>query len=291
MTENDLPLNWGRWGDSDEIGTLNLIDDAARSRAAAEVHDATSVSLARPTTPTPLTTGLGPVGSPATMPAPVMQVVNFNGARPIALTDSLLINTHNAGLTHFDALSHIPVGDQVYPGVPLQDAITPTGVLHGSADHAARGIVTRGILLDLAPDRGSLDAAHRVSRTDLDAALNRAGTSVYPGDAIVVRGGWDVNQPVTQPVPGLDLSAVNWLDEHGAALYIGDISDARPPSFPMPMHQVALARLGLPLVDAADLDDLADRCASLQRWSFMLVLAPPHITGTTGLAVNPIAIF
>ncbi|MEU6109009.1 cyclase family protein [Streptomyces albidoflavus] len=291
MTENDLPLNWGRWGDDDQIGTLNLIDDAARSRAAAEVRDATSVSLARRTTPVPLTTGLAPVGTPATVPAPVMQVVNFNGVRPVALTDSLVVNTHNAGLTHFDALSHIPVGDQVYPGVPLQEALTPTGVRHGSADHAGGGIVTRGVLLDLAPDGGSLDADHRVGGAELDAALDRAGTSVHPGDAVVVRGGWDVNQPMTQPVPGLDLSAVHWLDEHGAALYIGDISDARPPSLPMPMHQVALARLGLPLVDAAALDELADRCASLRRWSFMLVLAPPRITGTTGLAVNPLAIF
>lgn len=291
MIENDLPHNWGRWGSTDQVGALNLIDDEARSRAAAEVRDATSVSLARATTPASLTTGLTPVGSAATAPAPVMQTVNFNGAKPIALTDSLFINTHNAALTHIDALCHIAVDDQVYPGVPLQNAVTPTGVRHASADHAAAGIVTRGVLLDLAPDRGRLDASHRVTATDLDAALDRAGTSVYPGDAIVVRGGWDTDQPMAQPVPGLDLSAVNWLDGHGAALYIGDISDARPPSFPLSMHQVALARLGLPLVDAADLGDLADRCAALQRWSFMLVLAPPRITGTTGLPVNPIAIF
>ncbi len=291
MIEGNLPLNWGRWGDADEIGALNLIDDAARSRAAAEVRDGTSVSLARLTTPAPLTTGLTPVGSPSTVPAPVMQIMNFNGFRPMVITDSLVINTHNAALTHFDALSHVPVGDMVYPGVPIQDAVTPTGIRHASADHAGAGIVTRGILLDLAPDQGRLDADHRVGRADLDAALHRAGTSVHPGDAIVVRAGWDTNQSITQPVPGLDLSAVEWLDAHGAALYIGDISDARPPSFPLPMHQVALARLGLPLVDAANLNDLADQCAALQRWSFMLVLAPPRITGTTGLPLNPIAIF
>ena len=29
--------NWGRWGPEDEIGTLNLIDDAARRRGAAAV--------------------------------------------------------------------------------------------------------------------------------------------------------------------------------------------------------------------------------------------------------------
>ena len=27
--------NWGRWGPDDEIGTLNLVDDAARRRGAA----------------------------------------------------------------------------------------------------------------------------------------------------------------------------------------------------------------------------------------------------------------
>lgn len=290
MSEIQYPTNWGRWGEDDELGTLNLIDDAARIRATAEVQDATSVSLARSTIPTPMTTHLGPVGTQATVPAAVMQVVNFNGYKPMAVTDSLLINTHNAGLTHLDAVAHVPVGDEIYPGVKLDDAITPIGVRRGAADHVAAGIVTRGVLLDLAPD-GRLEAGKRVGRTELDTALDRADTSVHPGDAIVVRGGWDLNQPLTEPVPGLDLSAVEWLDEKGAALYIGDIGDSRPPTFPMPMHQVALARLGLPIVDVAQPDELARRCAERQRWSFLLVLAPPRITGTTGLAVNPIAIF
>lgn len=72
---------------------------------------------------------------------------------------------------------------------------------------------------------------------------------------------------------------------------LGDISDARPPTFPLPVHHVALARLGLPLVDAASLDQLAEVCTSLSRRSFMLMLAPPRITHTTGVIVNPIAVF
>ncbi|WP_020015037.1 cyclase family protein [Promicromonospora sukumoe] len=291
MSDDLLPSNWGRWGEDDELGTLNLVDDAARARAAAEVRTATSVSLARPTHPVPLTTGLSPVGSPATVPAPVLQIMNYSGAHPAAVTDSLLVNTHNAALTHVDASCHIPVDDQLYPGVPLSDAVTPVGVRHGSADRISDGIVTRGVLLDLAPDGGSLDAGHRVSGADLDEALDRAGTEVHPGDAVVVRGGWEVDRPMDHPVPGLDLSAVDWLDRHGAALYVGDIGDRRPPSFPLPMHQVALARLGLPLVDAAGLDDLAEACKGLMRFGFMLVIAPPRITGTTGLPVNPIAVF
>ncbi|MFJ8982545.1 cyclase family protein [Streptomyces sp. NPDC102282] len=291
MSETQPLTNWGRWGDDDQLGTLHLIDTAARERAAAEVHDAQHVSLARRTRPVPLTTGLGPVGSPAVMPAGVMQAVNFNGVRPLATTDTLVVNTHNAALTHLDAVAHMPVEEHVYPGVPVHAAVTPTGVVHGSADPFGEGIVTRGVLLDLAPEGGSLPADARIGGTDLDTALERAGTTLFAGDAVAVRGGWDINQPLDRPAPGLDLSAVRWLDEHGVSLYIGDISDARPAQFPLPMHQVALARLGLPLVDAADLEALAQLCEVSRRWSFMLVLAPPRITGTTGLVVNPIAVF
>lgn len=291
MSQAELPSNWGRWGTDDQLGTINLIDDAARARAVAEVQDGTHVSLARVTQPVSLTTGLGPVGSEVVMPAAVMQVVNYNGTPPMAMTDSLFINTHNANLTHLDSVVHIPVGGEVYPGVAVSDALSPAGARHGSADHAGSGIVTRGILLDLAPDDGQLDETARVSAADLAAALEHAGGSLEPGDAVAVRGGWDTNQPMRQPVPGLDLSAVGWLDAHGVSIYIGDIGDARPPTFPLPLHQVALARLGLTLVDAANLNELAAVSRSLGRASFMLVLAPPRITGTTGLVVNPIAIF
>lgn len=290
MTE-DLPSNWGRWGDADQLGALNRIDDAARLRAADEVRTGSTVSLARRTDPTPLTTGLGPVSGVGATPGPVMQVVNFNGVDPLAVTDSLLVNTHNAALTHIDALVHIPVDGLVYPGVPLRDAVTPTGVRHGGADGFTSGITTRGVLLDLAPGGGQVPAERRIGAADLDAALSRAGTSVHEGDAVVVRGGWDTNRPMTDSVPGLDLDAVEWLDERGAALSIGDVGDPRPVALPMPMHHVAMARLGIPLVDAAELTDLAERCAELGRWSFMLVLAPPRISGTTGLVVNPLAVF
>ncbi|MFQ6147767.1 cyclase family protein [Streptomyces seoulensis] len=290
MTGTELPTNWGRWGDDDQLGTLRLIDAAAKERAAAEVRDARHVSLARRVRPVPLTTGLGPVGSPAVMPAGVLQIVNFNGVKPVAMTDTLVVNTHNAALTHLDAVAHMPVDEHVYPGVPVHAAVTPTGVTHGSADAFGEGIVTRGVLLDLAPG-GSLPADMRVADTDLDAALERAGTTLSAGDAVAVRGGWDTNQPLDQPVPGLDLSAVRWLNEHGVSVYLGDIGDARPAQLPLPLHQVALARLGLPLVDAADLEALAQLCEVSGRWSFMLVLAPPRITGATGLLVNPIAVF
>ncbi|MFD0447334.1 hypothetical protein ACFQ10_41210 [Streptomyces indonesiensis] len=44
----DLPNNWGRWGEDDERGTLNLITGEARARGAAEARTGRTVSLALP---------------------------------------------------------------------------------------------------------------------------------------------------------------------------------------------------------------------------------------------------
>jgi hypothetical protein len=41
---DDLPGSWGQWGEDDEAGTLNLITDAVRARAAAEVRTGRAVS-------------------------------------------------------------------------------------------------------------------------------------------------------------------------------------------------------------------------------------------------------
>src|SRR5215212_748227 len=38
--------NWGRWGKTDEIGTVNLITDAKRREAAALVKEGVAISLA-----------------------------------------------------------------------------------------------------------------------------------------------------------------------------------------------------------------------------------------------------
>ena len=43
----DTLSNWGRWGDDDQLGTLNLITDAKRAQAAALVKEGISVTCSR----------------------------------------------------------------------------------------------------------------------------------------------------------------------------------------------------------------------------------------------------
>jgi hypothetical protein len=52
-----------------------------------------------------------------------------------------------------------------------------------------------------------------------------------------------------------------------------------------------MVRLGMPLIDAASLEELAAVCARLSRYSFLLAVAPPRIHGMTGISVNPLASF
>jgi kynurenine formamidase len=285
----DLPSNWGRWGQEDEFGTLNLITDVVRARAAAEARSGQMVSLAQPIEPAPIVTG---PFAPATTPvSPVQQLMTYTGAAPQATADVMIVMNHHPLSTHLDALSHQAIDGLVYPGRPLSDSVSHGAVRHASTTTFASGVVTRGVLLDLAVG-GPLPGGHAVTGQDFDAAEERQGVTVKSGDALVVRGGW--NLTADPPLPGISADAVFWLHQRGVSLYAGDIGDARPPlnpGTPSPLHKIALVRLGMPLIDVANVEDLARVCAHLSRYSFLLTIAPPRIHNLTGVFVNPIAIF
>ena len=56
-------------------------------------------------------------------------------------------------------------------------------------------------------------------------------------------------------------------------------------------HRLPLVALGVYLLDGVVLDQLAETAARLNRWEFMLVVAPLQVPGSTGSPVNPLAMF
>ena len=209
------------------------------------------------------------------------------------MAELVVMMTHSPEVTHFDALSHMIVDGRVYPGLALEEAAGPAGLRHGSTAMFAHGVVTRGVLLDLASD-GPLTEGHGVTGAELQAACARAGVDVRGGDALVVRGGWDYAASRHRHLPGMTLDAVAWMHQHDVAIYAGDIGDAHPPidpRVPGPLHRVALPRLGMPLIDVADLTGLAAACAEEGRATFLFVAAPPPLAAASGVPVNPLAIF
>jgi len=52
-----------------------------------------------------------------------------------------------------------------------------------------------------------------------------------------------------------------------------------------------IPHMGLPLLDNANFERLAEACAEEGRYEFLLVVAPLIVEGGTGSPVNPIATF
>ena len=93
---------------------------------------------------------------------------------------------------------------------------------------------------------------------------------------------------------GLDLDAVLWLHDRDVALFTGDCIERLPSTdaaLPLPLHQIGLTAMGMPLLDWPRLTDLLSACAQYDRNDFLLTVAPLRIPGAAGSPVNPIATF
>src|SRR5579862_8858465 len=175
--------NWGRWGSDDQLGTLNHIDDECRRHAASLVREGVVVSCAWQ---------LGGHGfhTPGTAPQRFMirsgeGLSDENSVPPIQLevrgrarlaAEYIGLRFHGLEITHIDALSHVFWDGQAYNGVPAARVSTESGATELDVTHAT-SIVTRGVLLDIAAQRGVdyLEPGTHVLPSELEAAQEREG--------------------------------------------------------------------------------------------------------------------
>lgn len=284
--------NWGRWGDDDELGTLNLVTRDKSHRAAASVRSGRVVSTAFD-----LDTKQSDKNYLPTVHRMLMR--SFDAA--VTAIDEVTIVPHSFTVTHLDAVSHSNFGGILYNGRTASDTIDRFGIHLGSIHAMASGLVTRGVMLDVAAARDVpwLEPGTYVTEEDLDAAERHAGVSVEPGDAVLVRVGIGryEDERGTEDISvraGLSPTCVRWLRERDVAVYGGDCFERLPlpyERYPWAFHQLAQAALGLVLLDNVDMEVLAAACAEEARNDFMFVLAPLRLPGGTGSAVNPLAVF
>ena len=280
--------NWGRWGDADQRGTVNLITPAKREAAKSLVKLGRTVSLAR---------DLGP-------DAPLRYNITFPSPRERSdvVLDRFDLVYHGYWVTHIDALCHVAWDGELYNGRSFKDSLTAEGASWCPIDPLFDGITSRGVLLDVAAARkeGFVTVGQPVTPRELDTAAARAGVRVEPGDVLVVRSGdaafraahpdW---KPRVSPHPGLHIACLEWFREKDIAAIAWDMMDERPVSYPgffMGTH-LAIPFLGLALVDNTMPDRLAEACRELGRHEFLFTAAPLRIKGSTGAPAHPVAIF
>jgi kynurenine formamidase len=289
--------NWGRWGKDDQRGTLNFITPERVLAATGLVLKGRSVSLSY------LLSKVADVDNPKPMLHYMSRLSLGMAGQPTMNEDFIGLDYHGKLVTHVDALCHCAYGGRLYNDVPTLDAVTGFGATFGAVTAFEDGIVSRGVLLDMPRQLGVewVEPGPGLAPAQLEAAAASEGISVGEGDVLLVRtghavrrtklGAWDPDQVSA----GVDVSCMPWLHARGVAVLGSDAdTDARPSPVEdvhTPAHALALAAMGMPLLDNMNLDRLAATCAEERRWEFLFVTAPLRLPRGTGSPINPLAIF
>ena len=297
--------NWGRWGEEDQLGTLNFLSPKKTLQAASLVKEGVTVSCARTIT----------WESAPDIPNPPIHFMVESGegwasgdkvtSRPSqASTDFFGLIFHGYAITHIDSLAHFFWEGKMYNGRPAHLVSTNQGATVESVELAKNGIITRGVLVDVPMIRGVdwLERGEGVMPEDILAAEERCGFRVEEGDVLLVRTGQlhrrNVEGPVNPREAGstaCQAACLPLFHERGIAAIGSDTgNDVMPTGYQSlsnPIHQVGITAMGLWILDNVNLEELAEACKQRNRWEFMLTANPLRLYNTTGSPLNPVAIF
>jgi hypothetical protein len=278
------------FGVGDRRGTANLIDAAARARAAACIRTGDSVSLARPLRGGDYnTTAARPGFLHETWYRPDPDGTGWG-------QDHVVLNPHGLQNTHLDALNHVAVDGTFYGGRPVADRE------QGSADVLAPdGLVTRAIYVDIPLHRGTDWADRPVGGADIDAALGDAGIVLEPGDALCLDMGRDrfeaasghlLGGPETEQDAGGGLSAdgARWVADHQVSILAWDMLDSRDAKTAHASAHVLTWAIGLLLLDNCDFAALRRAHGRGTRVAGALVVSLLAIEGANGVNLNPLVL-
>ena len=302
----DKYKNWGRWGDDDQLGTLNYITPQKIVDASGLVKQGKVLSLAIPFDDNgPQTGSFGRFN-------PIHFMLQDGGDVSIGAQDHLpnIQYTDDAVTmplqcaTQWDALAHILYRGKMYNGYEAHH-VNSTGAKKNGMENAKDKVVSRGVLLDIPRYKGKqwLEPGEAVYPEDLDGAAAMGKVSVGTGDIVLVRtgqigqvradGSW--GEYSGGSAPGLGVDCAQWICEHEVAGYATDtwgtevIPNETPDIF-QPLHMILIVHAGVLVGEIFDLEGLAEDCASDGVYEFLFVAPPLPITGAVGSPINPQAI-
>jgi kynurenine formamidase len=199
--------------------------------------------------------------------------------------------------THIDALCHQAVEMEMFGGVQVDPSVqTDRGFTELGAE-TIEPIMRRGVLLDVAAALGTdrLDPGYLVTDADLERTAKHQGTTLEPGDCVLVRTGngsiYDDPERYLAG-PGIAQSGARWLAGHrpflcGADNVAFDFPDNVDPELgSLPCHVVLIYEAGIYIVENLNLEGLA----AAGRHEFLFVCLPMRLRGVTGSPVRPVAL-
>ena len=299
--------NWGRWGEDDQIGTLNHAGAEDIVAAGKLIRRGAVFAMGLPLDSNGPQSGLfGGRWNPIhTMLATGTDAVagRFDKTNKLRFADDA-INMPVQAATHWDSLGHIFLDDKMYGG---RDArrVDGGGVHELGIEHTRAKMVGRGVLLDVARHKGveSLDDGYGISNDELDATARAQGVKIRKGDFVIIRTGQMERCQKAKAwgsfaggdAPGVRFENCYWSQEKQIAAICSDTwgVEVRPnetTEVQQPWHWVVIPAMGLTMGEMFVLGDLADDCAADKVYEFFFCGPPLVITGGTGSPINPLAI-
>jgi kynurenine formamidase len=292
--------NWGRWGDDDEIGTLNLLTDDVVRSAAAEIRTGRRLALGIPMNDQGPQTGAIQGRDNPTHEMIMVDLPLTGDASNFTTSDDKLAMGVQAA-THWDALAHVSYEGLLYNGV-ASSVITDSGAARMGIDKI-RTLVGRGVLLDVAAAKGvdRLEGGYPLTAADLDVAAEHGHVTLRAGDIVLIRTGqiqWFFKgdrERYGTPASGPSLQTVEWFHAHDVAAVATDnltfeVFPSEREDALLPVHLLHLVDMGMTQGQNWNLEDLAEDCADDGRYSFFLDASPLPITSAVGSPVNPIVV-
>lgn len=287
--------NWGRWKERPGAGTLNLITDQKRREATTFVRSGKPFSLGRPLPVEPS------VDNPRPSDFYIKRWDRTDGGG--AALDYFTVFQHGFSVTHIDALCHMWDKHGMWEGKNPEDTITFDGAKFAGIEEMREGILTRGVLLDIPRYRGTdcVDLDSPVHGWELQEVVEAQNVKLTPGDAVLIYSGREAYEKTVgyygglidenTRYPGLHASCLPFFHDNDVSVLLWDMEDLAPNEYGIPwaVHG-AIHSLGLAMVDAVVLNELAAECAKENRYDFMLTVNPLILNGGTGSPVNPVAI-
>lgn len=294
--------NWGRWGDEDQIGTLNHITGDSILAGKDEIRDARVFALAIDFGPSgPQITGQGNRFNPLHWMLESGADWHARGNPHGYADDVFELCVH--GATHWDGLGHGFYDGKMYGGHDMR-LVDGKGAHRNAITAVKDRFAGRGVLLDIPRLRGAdwLEPGHGITPDELEECLDAQRVKIAKGDFLLIRTGqigharkhgWGAY--AGGDAPGLTLATARWIKDSCVAAVATDTwgAEVRPNEYTgmiQPWHRLAIPNMGLTIGEMFNLEELAEACADDGRYTFFLSAPPLPLEHATGSPVNPLAI-
>jgi kynurenine formamidase len=230
------------------------------------------------------------VDNPLGVAKAVNEKVGYSG-------DAISMYTHTG--THIDTLNHFALHGKIWNGFTPQEHLGDRGWTKAGAEKVPP-IVARGVLIDVAAAKGVtiLPDSYGITPQDLQDTLVKQGTTLQPGDVVLIRTGRtqvfyekDANKYLLNS-PGITLEAAKWLIDDRQAMTLGgdniglEAISALTQDNWVPVHTYLEAERGVTIIEVLDLEALSRE----KVYEFVFIGAPLKLRGATGAPMRPLAI-